>query len=61
MTERFQITIPYRGSEAVVVVSVSPAAQRGYLHVNMPDGKTVVITEDDLALLIKCGLAERLP
>jgi hypothetical protein len=52
--------MPYRGSEHVVVVSVSEL-QRGYLTVDMPDGSTVTIEMSDLELLIKCGLAERLP
>lgn len=60
VTTRFKITLPYRGSEHVVVVSVSEL-QRGYLTVNMPDGSTVTIETTDLELLIKCGLAERLP
>ena len=52
--------MPYRGSDHIVVVSVS-ALQRGYLSVEMPDKSIVTIETSDLELLIKCGLAERIP
>jgi hypothetical protein len=58
--QRFRIRMPYRGSEHIVVVSVS-ALQRGYLSVEMPDKSIVTIETSDLELLIKCGLAERIP
>jgi hypothetical protein len=52
--------VPYRGLEHVVVVSASEL-QPGYLTIDMPDGRTITIETADLELLIKCGLAERLP
>lgn len=52
--------MPYRGSEHLVDVSVS-ILRPGYLSVQLPDGKSITIEESDLDLLIRCGLAERLP
>jgi hypothetical protein len=52
--------MPYRGSEHVCDIRVSEL-RHGYLTVEMPDKSTVTIETSDLELLIKAGLAERLP
>lgn len=60
-TKRFKLTIPYRGSEHSVVVSVSPTKTGGVILARLPDGKTVHIERDELDLLIRCGIAKEIP
>lgn len=58
--KRYKITIPYRGAPHSVVVSVSDA-QPGLLTVQLPSGKIITIERAELALLERCGMAERIP